>query len=62
MKGRVEFPLFELAANPTVHLGDVKSRRGIVPCPVCREAVRDVLTHALDIGDDVHAALSVVES
>lgn len=62
---RVTVPLFELEANPSVHIGDVKRRRFRLIdsiCPVCGARVQDVLEHCQEVGDDSHGVLEVMAS
>jgi len=59
---RVKVPEFELAANPTIRIADVKRRFLFEFCPVCGCRVGNLRRHIVDMDDDVHAILEVMES
>jgi hypothetical protein len=61
---RVEVPMFELAANPTIRLSDVKRGRRRLDslCPVCKTVYQDLQAHVESMEDDLHAVLDVQES
>lgn len=52
--------LMELGPNPTVRIGDVRSRRfDLIDrsrkiCPVCNASVPNIAQHCADVGDDAH--------
>lgn len=60
---RVEVPLFELAANPTVNVQALKGRlfRDDL-CPVCGARVPDLIVHCRLAGDGPHQVLEVMAS
>jgi len=62
---RVHVQPLELAANPSIHIEDVKRRRFRLidsVCPVCEARVQDLLEHCRTVGDDMHGMLEVMVS
>lgn len=60
---RVKVPLFEMVANPTVRIGDIKTRRFFNNfCPICDRTVPNLASHISEMDDDAHAVLEVMES
>lgn len=62
---RVYVPLFELVADPTILVDNVKRRKFRLidsVCPVCQVRVQDLWRHCSDVGDNAHGVLEVMES